>query len=487
MGPVLLANKYLLLKRIASGGMAEIFLSKQVGFDGFEKLVVVKRILPEFMGQQEYVRMFLDEARTAADLRHPNIVSTFEIAQDNGTYFMVMEYLHGLDLRFIFRKLLSHKDKIPLSIAIGIVMEVCAGLHYAHKKTDLKGQPLGIVHRDVSPQNLVVTFDGETKIVDFGIAQGKHLKDQDTKGILKGKFGYMSPEQAGGYELDQRTDQFSLGIILYELTTMHRLFRRRDHEDALTLATNCHVDAPSTKVADYPPALESIVMKALAKNREERFADCDELRAALLEFLHDHSIPYSRDKLANFMREKFNDEQDQKIDAALAGFDHERLNSTYLSRQTRSHSGEYSYEREPVKWKYVSLAVMAVLGVGLSVGAAVFFITRQAEPQREPVAVAVAVPPEPPPQSLGIPLFEEVKPAAKPEKKKFGRLKIVVEPWGEIHIDGKLVGLTPLAPQKIMEGTHTVRIKNARLGPDKTLKVVVRANQDTLVRHQFSS
>lgn len=493
MGPTLLANKYLLLKRIASGGMAEIFLAKQVGLDGFEKLVVVKRILPQFAGQKEYVRMFLDEARTAADLRHPNIVSTFEIDEENGCYFMVMEYLYGLDLRFIFRRLNALKKRMPISVAVTIVMEVCAGLHYAHKKTDLKGHPLGIIHRDVSPQNLVVTFDGETKIVDFGIAQGKHLKEKDPKGVLKGKFGYMSPEQASGHELDRRTDLFSLGIILYELTTGKRLFARQEYEDPLALLAKCEIEPPSHVDPAYPSSLEAIVMKALAKELEMRFADCDSLRKALLEFLHEQKARGSRDDVATFMRENFKDEQEHKSDAILSGVDQAHLHTSYLARNTQSMASEFTRSPKPVKWSVVSLGVVVVVMIGLLAGIAVYFMTLKPAPKSELVFAALDVPKpiEPQPQevqlNMGEPSFEEKPSMAQrtPEKKKFGRLKVVVEPWGEIYIDGKLIGITPLAPHKIAEGTHVVRIKNPRLGQDKKLKVMISANRDTLVRHQF--
>lgn len=479
MNPVLLANKYFLLKRIAAGGMAEIFLAKQIGIDGFEKLVVVKRILPELVKQSEYVRMFLDEARTAADLRHPNIVGTFEVGEDHGAYFMVMEYLHGLDLRLVFRKLNQHEEKIPIGIAVGIVMEVCAGLHYAHKKTDLKGKPLGIVHRDISPQNVVLTFDGETKIVDFGIAQGAHLHEQDPEGVLKGKFGYMSPEQAGGHELDQRTDQFSLGIILHELTTMHRLFRRKQNEDPLALTIACDIKTPSSLVGDYPAGLESIVLKALSKDRAQRFEDCDALRLALSEFLQKNNLVYTRDQLSAYLRRHFRHEEELGQDVS------------YLAKPTLSHA-QSSYHKtveRAVNWSHIAFGVIAVVALGLFVGAGVFLMTNEQNVPKVPVVASaneMSIEPEETGQSNGLPKFEETAPAQKPpEKKKFGRLKVVVEPWGEVHVNGKRLGLTPLAPQKMIEGVHTIRIKNARLGPDKTLRVVVRANQDTLVRHSF--
>lgn len=480
MAPLLLANKYLLLKRLASGGMAEIYLAKQVGLDGFEKLVVVKRILPALASQKQYVRMFLDEARTAADLRHPNIVSTFEIAEDNGVYFMVMEYLHGLDLRFIFRTLSSKDESIPLALAVGVVMEACAGLSYAHKKNDLKGRSLGIVHRDISPQNLVVTFDGETKVVDFGIAQADNLQDEAKHGLLKGKFAYMSPQQASGQNLDHTTDQFSLAIVLYELTTMHRLFKRNHHEESLAAVSQCDIQRPSKLIPAYPLALEAIVMKALAKRPNDRYADCGEFRAALDGFLQSAGLVFSRDKLASYLNERFKEQHDPRVD----------LSATYLLRQTQSESaGSLHLSSKKRRQRVALLSACVGLLAAVTVGMASMFVMKD---ENKPPIVDVLVKnevtewPVEMEQSLGIPESPIAAKKNKPaEKKSLGRLKIVVEPWGEIFVDGKRIGLTPLAPQKILEGSHSIRIVNTRLAKEKTLRVVIRANQDTLVRHEF--
>ncbi|MDA0713503.1 MAG: serine/threonine-protein kinase, partial [bacterium] len=233
------AGKYALLRKIASGGMAEVFLAKHIGLDGFEKLVVLKRILPHLASQREYVSMFLDEAKTAADLRHSNVVNTFEFGEDKGVYFMVMEFLHGQDLRSIYRKALQTKMEIPLKHSLGIIIDACCGLYYAHSKKDMNGQNLAIVHRDISPQNIVVTYEGETKIVDFGIAKAAHQNVETASGVLKGKYSYMSPEQALGHGADHRTDIFALGIVLYEMTTWRRLFKKNNDISTLKAVLAC--------------------------------------------------------------------------------------------------------------------------------------------------------------------------------------------------------------------------------------------------------
>ena len=193
-----IAGKYTLLRRLGHGGMAEVFLAKQMSEGGFEKLVVLKRILPHLASGPEFVTMFLDEARIAADLRHPNIVTIADVGRVNDTLFMVMEFLHGQDIRKVQRKVAAFAQMIPLAHACQMAIDAAAGLHYAHTKHDLKGRDLQIVHRDVSPQNIIVTFEGSTKIVDFGIAKAAGQNTHTSAGVLKGKYTYMSPEQAQG-------------------------------------------------------------------------------------------------------------------------------------------------------------------------------------------------------------------------------------------------------------------------------------------------
>src|SRR6185503_3867344 len=215
-------GKYTLLRKLASGGMAEIFLALHRSMAGFEKLVVIKRILPEMNQDRAFIDMLLHEARIAATLSHPNIVQIFDVGQVDGTYFIAMEHIHGEDIRSLVRQMkTAGYREFPLEHAIGIVLGMCAGLAYAHEKRDLDSSPLNIVHRDISPQNVVVTFSGDVKVVDFGIAKSdtRNMMEQTKSGKLKGKVPYMSPEQARGERLDARSDIFASGVILFELTT----------------------------------------------------------------------------------------------------------------------------------------------------------------------------------------------------------------------------------------------------------------------------
>lgn len=308
MGAPRIADKYDLLRRLGRGGMAEVFLAKQKGLEGFQKLVVIKRILPHRAQDGEFVTMFLDEARTAADLRHPNVVNVFDINRDLGTYYMAMEFLHGSDVRGIMKRSAKKRAWIPTEHVVEMVMGAAAGLHYAHEKRGLDGRPLNIVHRDISPQNIIVGFTGETKIVDFGIAKAASQQVETEAGVLKGKFAYMSPEQVRGEPLDGRSDLFALGIVLWELLTLRRLFKRESEQQ--TLMAVMDEDAPPIRQArpELPKSLEKVVAKALARDLDERYQSCEEFREALEECLAHEAIAHSPARLGEYVRKLFGDE-----------------------------------------------------------------------------------------------------------------------------------------------------------------------------------
>ena len=304
-----LAGKYILLRKLAAGGMAEVHLARQVGLEGFEKLVVLKRIQPQFAEDPEFVTMFLDEARTAADLRHPNVVDIYEVGSHEGNYFIAMEYIHGQSVRKLQRDLTAKGVKMPLALAAHIVIESARGLDYAHKKADLQGMALGIVHRDVSPQNILVSFQGETKIVDFGIARAASRSRQTAPGGgLFGKLDYMSPEQALGGPIGPRSDLFSLAIILFELTTGRRLFWHES--DAMTIRNviACQIPKPSSVSEGFPEELEELLVKALSPTPDHRHAGCKELADALEEWLAKAGLPHSDTRIGEFLRELYPEE-----------------------------------------------------------------------------------------------------------------------------------------------------------------------------------
>jgi len=217
LAPGMRLGRYRIVRRMAVGGMAEIFLARVEGLRGFERLVVCKRLLPQYAPNQNLVRMFLDEARLMATLNHPNVTQVHDVGEARGSYFFAMEYVHGEDLRTILRASTQRGEPLPIEISVGIIADAAAGLHHAHEKRGSDGAPLEIVHRDVSPSNVLVSFDGAVKLTDFGVAKWALQESRTRQGTLKGKCAYMAPEQCRGEAVDARSDVFALGILLYEL------------------------------------------------------------------------------------------------------------------------------------------------------------------------------------------------------------------------------------------------------------------------------
>ncbi|RMG20365.1 MAG: serine/threonine protein kinase, partial [Deltaproteobacteria bacterium] len=300
-------GRYQLIKRLASGGMAQVWLARQSGMEGFEKLLVIKQVLPHLAGTEEFITMFFDEARLAARLNHPNVVQVFDLGrvEEDDTLYIAMEYIHGEDLRRIDRESRRLKRPIPIPLVCKIISEAAAGLHYAHTMTAPDGTPLGIVHRDVSPQNILVTFEGGVKVVDFGIAKAADKATKTRSGVLKGKYAYMSPEQAAGKEVDHRTDIFALGIMLHELLTGQRLFKRKSEIMTLHAVVRAEVVPPSQLNPVVPPELDPIVLRALAKRKEDRWPTAEAFQLALENYLTERRESVSSAHLRQYMREIF--------------------------------------------------------------------------------------------------------------------------------------------------------------------------------------
>jgi tRNA A-37 threonylcarbamoyl transferase component Bud32 len=276
-------GRFTVLRRLAVGGTAEISLARYDGIGGFEKLVALKRLLPSLCDDRSQVTQFLNEARISACLSHPNIVQTYEVGEVEGRYFIAMEYVPGEDLEKILRRL-GPGNPMPLALALRVVSEVCGGLHYAHGRADSAGRPLQIVHRDVSPANVIVSCDGAVKLIDFGVAKVLDAQALARSGAFRGKFAYMSPEQCAGEPLDARSDIFSLGIVLYEATLGHRPFQGENQFQILRQITEGVPTPPSQVNSAYPPELEAIVLRALMRRREQRYPSALEMQADLEQF-----------------------------------------------------------------------------------------------------------------------------------------------------------------------------------------------------------
>ncbi len=274
-------GRYLLTERIATGGMAEIFKAKLVGVMGFEKTVVIKRILPFWSGRRDFVTMLVDEAKILVHLNHPNIVQVFELGCEEETYYIAMEYVEGIDLRGLISRCRAVDRKLPQDIALYVILESLAGLSYAHERSLKDRGPLQIVHRDVSPQNILLSFDGEVKVTDFGIAKALIKTHETQTGTLKGKFAYMSPEQAVGAALDGRSDIFSTGIVLYELLFHQRLFAGSTDIETLDRVRQSVIPWPEAGLKEIYPGLQDVLAKNLSREAGQRYASASEFAAAL--------------------------------------------------------------------------------------------------------------------------------------------------------------------------------------------------------------
>jgi serine/threonine protein kinase len=291
---------YELLDRVAIGGMAEVFKAKRTGVEGFEKVVALKRILPHLSDNKEFLDMFVDEAKMVAGLAHPNIVQIFDLGRIEKSYYIAMEYVHGRDLRTIMRRAREKGLRMPLDLSLRVVSQVCAALEYAHRKKDEKGRPMQIVHRDVSPQNILISFEGEVKLVDFGIAKAATKASNTDRGALRGKLLYMSPEQAWGRAIDRRSDVFSLGIVLYEMVTETKPFIGAGTElTILELVRQCVITPAREINPRVPEALDRVIMKALARDPAERYQDAGQMQRGLERFLRERPPVTARD-LARF-------------------------------------------------------------------------------------------------------------------------------------------------------------------------------------------
>src|SRR5580693_516124 len=298
---------YRLVRQIAVGGMAEIHLAKTKGIAGFEKYVALKMIHPNFAEDEQFIQMLVDEAKIAVQLNHANIAQTFDLGRVGEVFYITMEYVDGADLYKILRKASETDIDMPLEVAAYIAKEVASALDHAHKKRSPTGKSLGIVHRDVSPQNVLISYTGEVKLVDFGIAKATMKARQTAIGVIKGKYYYMSPEQAWGDPIDYRSDIFSAGIVLYEMLTGQMLYLEEDLHRLLDMARSAEIAPPSTLRKGIPPQLERIVMHALSKVPGERYQSAGDLATDLERFLHAYSPVFTAAKLSTLLRQVLGD------------------------------------------------------------------------------------------------------------------------------------------------------------------------------------
>jgi serine/threonine protein kinase len=292
-----------LREKIAQGGMAELYMADYVRQDGFKRAMAVKRVLPHLAENQDFINMFIREARLAALLQHPNIVQIFDFGQIQKAYFIAMEYIDGMNLGQIMARL---QTGLPINMAIFVAIKIALGLDYSHKRRDDEsGQPLGIVHRDISPQNILVSYQGEVKISDFGISKANTEPSLTQAGVIKGKLSYLSPEQALGQVVDHQSDIYALGLVLYEILSATRVYQFDSDIEAIRTIPEMEITPVNQIRADIPEELSHIIMKCLSKDKTIRFADARALHDALIELKAALQIPYDASDLSTFMRKTF--------------------------------------------------------------------------------------------------------------------------------------------------------------------------------------
>jgi serine/threonine-protein kinase len=310
-------QRYRILQKIDAGGMAEIYRGVIVSIEGFEKPVAIKRVLPSLSQNQKFVTMFLDEARLSMQLTHANIVQIFDIGKADDTYFIAMEMVDGSNLRRVMQRSLDRGQPFPVETACYLAMEIAKALAYAHEKTDANNTPLGIVHRDVSPPNVLISHNGEVKLTDFGLARAASNLAVTDAGVVKGKFSYLSPEVADSKPVDARADIYSVGIILWELLCGRRLFVGKNDLDTVELVRAGVVPKPSTLRPEIEGELDRIVMRSLAKNPKRRYQSARELEQELAAYLFKHNKRVTSADLASFVRGLVDEGQEvQLVDVA---------------------------------------------------------------------------------------------------------------------------------------------------------------------------
>jgi serine/threonine-protein kinase len=303
------AQRYRVVEKLESGGMAEVFRAESEGLQGFRKQVAIKRVLPHLSEKKRFIAMFLDEARVTAQLTHSNCVQVFDIGVGDNAYFIVMEYVDGANLKSIAESLKKQGKDFPVAAAAFIAQEICKGLSYAHELTDQNGMPLNMVHRDMSPPNVLVTKYGEVKIVDFGLAKASSQLEKSEPGIIKGKFSYLSPEAALGQEVDKRTDIFAVGIILWELLAGQRLFLGETDFQTVKKVQQAQVPPISQVNRKVPPELERIVNKSLAKDVGARYTAARDLGQDLIRFLYAFGQPIGTFDIATIVQSTMREKQ----------------------------------------------------------------------------------------------------------------------------------------------------------------------------------
>ena len=505
-------GQYILLEKVASGGMAELFKAKKIGIEGFERVLAIKKILPHISSDKEFVNMFIAEAKLIAHLNHKNIAQIYDFGKTGENYFIAMEYIKGKDLRALLNRCEERNTVMPVELAVFIAREVLSALGYAHKQKDSSGRDLKLIHRDISPQNILISYEGEVKVIDFGIAKAETQSHTKT-GTIKGKLAYMSPEQAWGNPIDHRSDIFSLGIVLYEMITGKRLFKGTTEIKTLEMVREAKSEpfSPSL-VAVIPSELESIVMKALSKDAKSRYQDASDMERYLGSVLFELSSAAPGILLKKLMNDMFKDEiEAENRTAAEDATKSVKYENRVVSipKETRENKTQVQLGAKPKPAKKSFPYVF--LGAGLIfLFIAVFliwpYITGEKTAsslipaqfynmadQKKPVQESHEQQPPLSQEQVADPVQQNNEEQARnikeettkaPQEAVNGILTINAIPWAEIYINEKKYGTTPKTIQTLKSGDYLVILRNPNYDEWKT-KVAVRAGKTSNISHKF--
>jgi serine/threonine protein kinase len=484
-------GKYELERRLAVGGMAEIFLANVKGVEGFEKTIVLKRILPHLAEEPDFVKMFIDEAKLASTLTHPNIVQVYELGSIENKFFIAMEYVPGIDLSTLAKKIWLRGELVPLGAALAIGIDAARGLHYAHEKRDSTGQQLGLVHRDVSPQNILLSNEGQVKITDFGIAKAENKSTKTRSGVLKGKFSYMAPEQAFGKNIDRRADLFALALVVYELFANKRQYKSDNELEMLEMARVAEIPPLTTVVPGFPESLSIVLQKALAPKMDERYASCAEFANELQKAAHALGEGYDTDRLGVLVREYMQQTPSldplELTDSSILQLRDDDVMTTPLSDVKKLESmGLKSMAPPPPpdasvvapapksKLPLIAAAVIAVLL------AAIIVLLLRPQPQQSlvvkdaPTTTPSTAPAQPASQPLATPT-PAVDQKPKVEREAAGYLTVNSSPWSYVYVDGKkLSKTTPLQRHRLSAGRHKIKLESPGAERSEEFSVDIR-------------
>jgi serine/threonine-protein kinase len=501
---------YALVREIARGGMAEIWLARQSGPIKLERPVVIKRIIASSAEEPAFVEMFLDEAQIVSQLSHPNIVQVFELGEHEGSYFIVMEYVPGQNLARVVRAVVKNGGSFSVALAVKLIALAADGLGYAHTRKGLDGKPLEIVHRDVSPQNIIITYDGHLKVLDFGIAKAANRLTRTKTGLVKGKLAYMAPEQALGESLSAAADVFALGVVLFELVTGTRLYGADAGELEIYKAIAAHAPMPTarTRKADVPDDLERLIAKAMSPHPALRFADGREMNIALESWLKARSDAPTVADLEKLMVSLFGDRVDElrvELEAVQEGRlteDREPSNPASKSMPGNTPTAIPTVASrkatKPRSRAELGLAALVVLVLPLAFMALLWIRTPGPPPAPLPAPVVEAKV-EPPPQpksepkppvpvepvAVAVAPIDAGAPAAHPVAAARGKLSLDTSPWTRVYLGKSLLGDTPLIEVSVPAGKQTLRLVNESENVSSSVEVVIKPGQTTVKKLSF--